>query len=255
MSNHYENSNNTNVCIYAYYEKDEQYRENLSFFLRNGGILDNVDYYIVINGECTLEIPNLTNIKVIYRPNHGFDFGAWQNVIKNYIQKKYEYYIFINSSVRGPYIENGVWLNEFIKLFETGPDVKMVGTTIHIYENNSLIPFLGKGPYNHVQSMFFILNNDSYQYLSDVGFFDDEESLNQETCVWNIVIQKELKIGQILLKHGWNINCLLPKYRDLDYRTLAYNINTSSDPCFPNSYFGKTIQPHDVIFYKLYRFL
>jgi hypothetical protein len=31
------------VCIYAYYEKDEKYKENLRFFLNNG-ILDNIDY-------------------------------------------------------------------------------------------------------------------------------------------------------------------------------------------------------------------
>lgn len=252
---YFEKSTNKYVCVYAYYEKNKQYKDNLIFFLKNGGILDYVDYYIVLNGDCSIDFPELSNVKIIVRPNIGFDFGAWQHVIKNYIIKKYDYYIFINSSVRGPYIKNKLWLNEFINLFNTGPDVKLVGTTINIF-NVDLRYFFGTDPpFTHVQSMFFILNDEGYQYLNDYGFFNDEESLNKETDILGVIFNKEIKMSQIILNHGWNINCILPKYKDLDYRTLKTNINTSgTDPCHPGAYFGGTMTPEDVIFYKLYRF-
>ena len=126
------------VCIYAYYEKNEQYKKNLNFFLSNGGILDYVDYYIVINGNYTIEIPKYDNVKVIERENIGYDFGAWGHILNNYINNSYDYYIFINSSVRGPYIpKNSInnWLDKFMELFNN-KDTKMVGSTINILDNN-----------------------------------------------------------------------------------------------------------------------
>jgi hypothetical protein len=255
---YYLNSNNKMVCIYAYYEKNEQYKQNLQYFLDNDGILDHIDYYIVINGESTVDIPKLNNIKVINRSNKGFDFGAWQYVIKKYMKKKYDYYIFINSSVRGPFLQNrnnSNWVDTFLDLFKTGVDVKLVGTTINIFTPDLRYFFDSDPPYTHVQSMFFILNSEGFEYLLTFGFFDDEEALNTETNIMGIIFNKEIKMSQIILKHGWNINCILEKYRDHDYRTLKENINTSgTDPCHPGAYFGGTIIPEDVIFYKLYRF-
>jgi hypothetical protein len=114
----FEESKNKYVCFYAYYEKDEMYKENLVYFLNNGGILDNIDYYIIINGECTVNIPDLKNIIVIKKQNTGYDFGAWQHAIKKYMKLNYyDYYIFLNSSIRGPIIDdNKIWLDEFLEL-------------------------------------------------------------------------------------------------------------------------------------------
>jgi hypothetical protein len=249
------------VCIYAYYEKDEKYKENLKFFLNNGGILDNIDYYIVINGSCSISIPKRNNITVIYRENKGYDFGAWNYCINNFINKKYDYYIFINTSVRGPYLnnKNTDWLKEFLKLFNT-KDVKLVGTSINIRNKynmyNKHIPLSLKKiskydiPYTHVQSMFFILNNEGFNYLKKNKFF--------KTDFYNfkdLIINKEWEMSQLILNNNWNINCILSKYRDYDYRTIKKNFNPSGeDPYYKNAYFGKTIDPYEVIFFKNNRF-
>jgi len=77
------------VCLYAYYEKNEKYKNNLQFFINNG-ILDDIMYYIIINNfKCSVSIPNKKNIVVIYRENTGYDFGAWSYCIENYIKTKY----------------------------------------------------------------------------------------------------------------------------------------------------------------------
>jgi hypothetical protein len=238
------------------------YKKNLEYFLQNGGIQDNIDYYIVINGKCTVDIPKLPNIQVIQKENKGFDFGAWQHVIKNYINRSYEYYIFLNSSVIGPYPKNDpTWLQKFLDLFRTGPDVKLVGTSINILEAHDSIEKMTERyqkppPYSHVQSMFFVLNQEGYDYLNEIGFFDDEETLNQQTDIEYFILNKEIWMSQHILKNNWNINCILPKYRDLDYRKITENINPSSqDPQYPGGYFGATIKPENVVFYKSYRFV
>ena len=104
-------------------------------------------------------------------------------------------------------------------------------------------------PYTHIQSMFFILNKDGFDFLDNQGFFDSHENDFTST-----VINKEFKLSQLILKNNWNINCILSHYRDLDYRKIDKNINpTGPDPYFPGSYFGETINAYEVIFYKITR--
>ena len=251
-------SNNRYVCIYAYYEKNEEYKNNLEYFLEKGGIQPDIDYYIVVNGKCSVDIPDISNVRTIYRENKGFDFGGWQHIIKNYIHRPYDYYICLNSSVRGPYPENKPWLDQFLPLFDSGKDVKMVGTSINIFDSEFWVDMKSiyhkDVPYSHIQSMFFILNRESFDFLSEVGFFDDEADLVEKNNMNHMILYKEVMLSQLLIRNGWNINCILPKYRDLDYREVKNNINPSGcDPYYRGTYFGGTIQPEEVVFYKSYR--
>jgi hypothetical protein len=246
------------VCIYAYYEKDEKYKENFRYFLNNG-ILDNIDYYIVINGSCTVTIPERSNLIVINRENKGYDFGAWNYCINNFINKKYDYYIFLNTSVRGPYLNDNDtnWVKEFLKLFNT-KDVKLVGTTISVFSNaggyfdRTLLRNISNhnGPYTHVQSMFFILDDESFNYLKKLDFFK-QDFYNFKDLIAN----KEIGMSQLILKNNWNINCILPKYQNYDYRIVKQNFNpTCEDPCMRGCYFGKSIDPYEAIFFKNNRY-
>ncbi len=247
------NKDNKYVCIFAYYEKNESYKENLNYFLKNG-IYDNIDYYIIINGKCTLNIPKKSNINIVYRENKGYDFGAWNYCVNNILNKSYDYYIFLNTSVRGPYLDkNKNWLDEYLKLFNN-KDVKLVGSSINIYYNNpsffgetKLLEIYGNtGPYTHVQSMFFILNKEGFEYLKSKNFFkEDYEDFK------DLVAYKEIGMSQLILRNNWNINCILSKYRDYDYRKVKHNFNPSGcDPYWNGAYFGKSIDPYEVIFYK-----
>ena len=255
--NNLNNSTNRYVCLYAYYEKNDEYKNNLIYFLENGGIRNDIDYYIIINGKSTIDIPKYSNVNIIHRENKGFDFGAWQSVIKNNITKSYDYYIFINSSVKGPYSVGNSWLEQFLVLFNKDTNVKLVGTSINILKTswNDLREVHGNiPPYTHVQSMFFILNNEAFNYLYKIGFFDDEQILNEKNNMPYMIVNKEIMLSQLILKNNWNINSILSHYRDIDYRVLKDNINTSGeDPYYTGAYFGKTIQPDEVIFYKGYR--
>ena len=95
-----EGLSNKKLCvIYNYYEKDEHYKNNLQFFLDNG-ILEEVDYYFVINGNYSIEFPKKSNIKIYNRENKGYDFGAYSYIIDKL--KVYDYNFYMNTSVKGP---------------------------------------------------------------------------------------------------------------------------------------------------------
>lgn len=253
----FDNNNNSICALYAYYEKNDLYKDNFTYFLNNG-ILDEVDYYIIINGKCTINIPRRSNITVFKRENKGYDFGAYSYAIKN-IKREYNYYFFINTSVCGPYLKdsNKPWTSYFLELFND--DVKIVGTSINIYTSNTLgskydlTKFYSKNaPYSHVQSMFFCIDNEYYQHLKNINFFD-ENSMNNAEDMQYVIVTKEIGLSQIALQHGWNINSILSKYKNLDYRVINEDINNTSrngDPYYPKSYFGEDIDKYEAIFYK-----
>lgn len=249
------------VLFYCYYEKNQQYKENFEYFLENvvKPHQTTMDFYIIINGNSTVNVPSFQNTTIIHRENKGYDFGAYSHCITHHVSRTYEYYMFMNSSVRGPIPSNTDWKNRFKKLFEK--DVGLVGVSINMVSRTTLehlaqgkhIPFT-KNILSHVQSMFFILKKDVFLFLQRKGFFSDEEKLNNTTDLMKIIIQKEVGMSQMVLDAGWNINCILTKYQNHDYRVLKNNINTScEDPYFHSCYFGNDIKPEEAIFHKISR--
>ena len=256
----------TTLVIYSYYEKNNEYIKNFAYFLKHA-IYDDVDYIFYINGHtCSIDIPTQTNIRVILRDNMDYDFGAYDDAVNNIPLDSYEYFFFINTSVRGPFIlsKDGVnvrWMDPFMKLL-TG-DVKLVGTTINIFNASqerelNLLPLTlltNKGwtpPFSHVQSQIFLIDKEALLYLKSVGFFSQPPERNFIT----FIILHEVMMSQLILKKGWNIDCLLPKYQGLDYRILTKDINPTSiqgDPYVTGAYFGGTIRPYDVVFIKTNR--
>lgn len=251
------------VFFYCYYEKDQQYKENFEYFLEHvvKPHHTTMDFYIIINGKSTVHVPSFQNMTIIHRENKGYDFGAYSYCLTHHVSRTYKYYMFMNSSVRGPFPPNTDWKNRFKKLFKK--DVGLVGVSINMVSRTTLehlaqgknihIPFT-KNIVSHVQSMFFILKKDTFLFLQKKGFFSDEEKLNKTTDLMEIIIQKEVGMSQMVLEAGWNINCILPKYQNHDYRVLKNNINTScEDPYFHSCYFGNDIKPEEAIFHKISR--
>ena len=157
--------NKKSCCLYAYYEKNDKYKNNFEYFLQNG-ILEDVDYYIIINGTSTVTVPERPNITVYHRENFGFDFGAYSHAIDK-MNQKYDYYFFVNTSVCGPYLHDNSkkWTEYFIELFNKD-DIKIVGTSINMCNYPSYKPaYADKNVGSHVQSMFFCLNREYFEYL------------------------------------------------------------------------------------------
>jgi lipopolysaccharide biosynthesis protein len=244
--------------VYAYYEKNDKYRANAEYFLQHG-ILPHVQYYIVLNGKCSVTIPVAPNVTVIQRENVGFDFGAYDSVLCSNDFSAYDFVFFLNTSVCGPYYERGAdWTQPFLAMFKEDKDVKLVGTTINVLPQkiSHLLPGDDVKRYHpHVQSMMFVVDRESLAFLHTRRAFRVTSTMTFAEIIGNI----EVGISYLILKNGWNINCLLAGYRGLDYRKIDLQPNTASertsgDPYYIGSYYDKTILPTDVIFFKNNRF-
>ena len=71
-------SYNKILVLYCYFEKNINYINNLQLFLKLG-LYDECDYLFIINGTVSIKIPEKDNIKVLYRKNEDYDFGAYND--------------------------------------------------------------------------------------------------------------------------------------------------------------------------------
>jgi hypothetical protein len=247
------------IVIYHYFEKNELYRDNLKFFLRCG-IASDTDYVFIVSGGCSVDLPIASNIRYVFKPNCGFDFGSYEDVIAAGVPLDgYNVYFFVNCTVRGPFLPSYYtkdWTDPFKCLLSD--EVKLVGPTVNILNPSSPVSaeftriYGIRAPHSHVQSMMFALDRECFAYLLESGFF----SRGSAADLVNTIVHYELLMSQMVLKRGWNISCLLPEYSKLDYRSLNHDINPTSadgDPCVLQGYFGRSIHPYEVIFFKANR--
>jgi hypothetical protein len=59
--------------------------------------------------------------------------------------------------------------------------------------------------------MFFCINNEYYNYLKKINFFNESEMNNAPKLLY-IIAYKEIGLSQIAIKNGWNINSILSNF-------------------------------------------
>ena len=238
------------VITYAYFETDTA-KYNLDFFLfHEVKYRPNIDYIFVINGfTCSLTIPDLPNLTVIRRENKGFDFGAY-NCALNYLDslnKKYDYYVFLNSGVFGPvlpqhactYLLNFHWSTIFIS--KINEKVKLVGPSIVCLREKDLG---GYGP--KVEGYFFVTDQEGLDIIRTKSrVFSDHVTFQDD------IIHGEYALTTVLLNHGYTIDCMLRLYEGVDWTNRAnWTKNNNKHPTRKNAFYGYSIDPYEVIFHK-----
>lgn len=255
------NAASKKICVlYHFHEANPNYVKNFQHFL-TFAINRPADYFCIIAGKHTMALPTLPNITYIYTENKNWDYGGYAKVLKEHIRiDDYEYFAFINSSVRGPFVSpasNTSWLNSFITHFKEG--VGAVGCAINILPPDSIdsIAF-GKqypqfrAPHSHLQTTAYMLSKEALALLLSQRFFDLKDPLSKN----QIIYRYEILLTQSLVHGGFNIKCLLPEYNQIDYREPHANINPTSyqgDPSVPDGYFGRTLHPYEGMFVKTQR--
>lgn len=223
---------------------------NLGFFVKKElSYKSDIDYIIVINGRThseSINFPELENLIIIKRDNIGFDFGGHKAAL-DYLSlhnKTYDYYFFMNSGVIGPILPSYFpetqphWTNCFIN--KITDSVKLVGTTI------VCLPwYVGKtGP--KVEGFFFMTDQKGLNLLLDKKTIFSEHP-DKHSAIYN----GEYALSECILSHGYTIDCMLPKYQNIDWHnTSNHNHNNNCYPSRKNAYFGKSIDPYEVIFHK-----
>lgn len=238
------------VISYAYFETDVA-KYNFEFFASNElKWRDDIDYIIVINGhKCSVRIPSLPNVTVIQRENIGFDFGAY-NAACEYIEKNektYDYFVFLNSGVFGPvmphysnqFLLNFHWSSIFIN--KINHFVKLVGTTI------VCLPMKDAGGYGpKIEGFFFATDSTGYRVLREKGtIFQDHATKH------SAIVNGEYGLSRAILESGFTIDCMLTAYQGIDWKNKNnWNQNKNLHASRKGKYFGKSIDPYEVIFHK-----
>ena len=255
--------NDAVLVIYHYYEKDQSYIDNFLHFIQFA-YRPELNYLIVIAGITSIELPQAGNITYFYAKNQNFDYGGYAQAINDLkFETNYTHFIFVNSSVRGPFLpahSQKIWANNLFELYSE--NIGIVGTAISLTPSHHAISKMYHEKYGyaernknilaHVQSTCYVLSRPVLCSLINEGFYDVHESLSKDETVRDY----EMHLSQNLLDRGLNLKCMLPEYNKPDYRSLSHEINPSAregDSGFENSYFGRTVHPYEAMFVKTSR--
>ena len=200
---------------------------------------DNVDFIIISNtnnqnnsnNNFLKTISRTKNVKILIRNNLGYDFGGWSDaLLKNNLYENYNNYIFVNSSVVGPFLKpdfQGKWTD----LYTNGlkDNVKLFGSTI-----NTAGDALN---WAHVQSYIFSMDKTTLKYLIDCSIF----SMTNYAKTFNSAIyEKEVLMSRKIIQNNWNIGSLMKYYENVDFTFRDktpndYNIIFLDDIMYPHN--------------------
>ena len=187
------------------------YNERVQHFINNCIFRDNnIDFVIISNNKnCTFEVPEY--VKTVFRNNIGFDFGGWSEaLLVDDLYTNYSNFIFVNSSVIGPFIPsyyNGYWVDIYINGVQD--NIKLFGSTINTCRD----------PINssHVQSYIFSMDKTTLEYLIECKIFSVS---NYANTFAEAISNKEILMSRKIIEKGWNIGSLLPYYKNVDFTFL-----------------------------------
>lgn len=205
-------------------------------FIDNCIFLDqDTDFLVICNDKSKeLQVNDLlpTYVKTLYRDNNGFDFGGWSDaLLLNNLYQKYKKFVFINSSVIGPFLPpnfKGRWTDCYLDNLKD--NVKLVGSTINCI-CDALID-------THVQSYVFAMEINTLEYLIQCGIFTNTV---YENNLMDVVIKQEIGMSRKIIEKGWNIGSLMNHYKDVDFTFIKKS---------PQEY---DIQFYDDVMYSKYR--
>ena len=214
------------LVLYVFHEMNER----VELFINHALFYDvNVDFIMISNNRHNVfEVPYY--VKKIFRCNIGYDFGAWSEVLlSNNLYQNYDNFIFANSSIMGPFLNNdykGKWTDKYLNGLKD--NIKLFGSSI----------CAGKDPINtaHVQSYIFAIDKEvlNFLILQEVFCFTNIDVLLHETIYF-----KEILMSRKIIENGWNIGSLMKHYENVDFTFLNktpndYKINFFDDVMYFN---------------------
>jgi len=247
---------NSIAVLVHFFDLSEQYRENFIFFL-SVAYRQDIDFICMIAGHTDLNLPQKGNITYIHTENYGHDFGSFDSALDHGLDLGgYDQIIFINSSVRGPYLApyyHGSWTYLFTDHLQGR--THLCGASINILRSSSAYHKLYQNkfdhvpPYSHVQTGAYAMTQECFRRLLELGAWEKCRYMDKTEAIVNV----ELRISQEAKKCGWNMKCFLAPYNWIDYTKPHVDPNITSKTGHPLSdkeYFGLTLHPYEVVFVK-----
>ena len=248
----------TTAIIYHYFELNETYKENLIFFL-NTAILNQAEYFIYISGTCSVNLPEFPNVHYFFIENKNNDYGSVVKFHQDYKSRSFESYLFINSSMRGPFLPtycNDHWYEIFTSRLSN--TIAVVGSSINLLPLDAFHSkrfgqkFTYPPPFIHVQTTAYALSSDAYNLLANKGFFDVTRALHKA----DVIRDYEILMTQIILNSGLSISSLLPTYEEFNAENKGVEFPCTlyvGDALSKASFYGRSVSPIECVFIKTNR--
>ena len=258
------------LVVYAYFEKDEEQRRNLEFFLAVGLGGAGVEYVVAVSGDAELPpalaaaVEEGRRVRVLHRSNAGMDFGAWGDALNKVaaetagvtdvrqLGRAYRAFVFLNSSVRGPFLPVYMppgwhWTEAFVGMLEGQGNVSLVGSSL------ACLPRVDKGgPGPVIETYAYALDPTGVALAKDAGVFETRACKN---CgVDGVVVSSEFALSRAVLDAGRNIATLMLRYRaepPVDWHDRQHwACNDNAFPSRRHSYDGIEQSPLETLFVK-----
>lgn len=233
------------LVVYVYGKTHELAQENLEYFIYTAiNSTHDADYYIILQqiNNVTVDEKQLpilpSNAHYLQHENRCFDIGTVGLFLTTNIhdRTKYKYFIFLNSSIRGPFIvsyyDSDIWYTIFTR--RLNDQIKLVGCTI----NCEVFP--------HVQSYLWALDLQGLNLL-----LNDTTVLACYTDIGGTIHRSEIGASRVIINAGFGIDCLMKKYQNVDFRVEENRrCNNITNPTYANVD-GLSLDPFEVVFVKI----
>ena len=199
------------LVLYVFHE----FNDRVEYFIQHGCFESNaVDFLFICNDPSfpiKEKVPSYA--KTINRENKGFDFGGWSDALitHGYKDQPYETYIFVNSSVKGPF-QDKEDKSKWTERFENGlnEDVKLFGVTINCAVIEKPIDPIENA---HIQSFVYSMRQPMLHTLINEGIFTNVYIDNFHECIR----KQEVGLSRTVLKHGGNLGVTHAYYDGVDW--------------------------------------
>lgn len=245
---------------YAYNEASRlSAPKNLLYFLRNGvseSPFAHVDYGIVVNGDCSFrscltpqEFSRIgrNHVYLWRRENTGFDFGAHLHALSclNSLGRTYDYYLFLNSGVVGPFYPSYMpkvwhWSMAFTERLSKG--VGIASTSVVCL---SPLDLGGYGP--RIEGFAFGMTRlaleSELRHGTSFRVHGDKKSA---------ILRGEYALTDAALQGGFLLGTILDSYDNVNWESeRSWLCNNITHPTRASSYFGTSLDPFEVLFHKV----
>lgn len=240
------------AVVYAFH----QYDRNVRFFMRHGlSSHQGVDYFVVQNHpewnhdhptEVQAKPLGLSHVHWIHRPNLSQDIGAYGSAMRHMDTTQYNFFVFVNSSMRGPFLPPWSDFTRHWSQYVTDKltdSVALVGSAINYY--------YGKP---HVQSMMMAMDQRGVSVYQEHDLF----MLTDQVTKKHVLIQKyEVGGSQAILAAGYNLDCFVTALQNRDWRKIPQYFIPEDPKHYDmwghSNYFGNNLHPYEVMFFKTNR--
>ena len=70
---------------------------------------------------------------------------------------------------------------------------------------------------------------------------------------FHAIVYGEYGLSNTILSNGYSLDCMIPEYQGVNWLDKSnWNKNNLQHPSRPKSFYGRTLNPYDLIFHKWY---